>query len=324
MKEYYDIKRVSNSSLSWFQISPKYFKLMFDKEIEEDNKFIYEKGEIVHCFILEPEEFNKNYTFLDYEAPKSQQQKDFCDHVARYKDKLKSNLLLRAYKDVYVSKEKDEVLLEKAEKLANQFKNYIKSIKISTIKTVLSKNMENKLSDIKIKLMEHKTVRDLLYNDKQNIFNNDENLIIKNEFPIYWTYPNGIECKSLLDRIIIDHNSKTIKIIDLKTTNSFGEFKDKFFEYKYFRQMAYYWLAVKWYFKETKIERFDDYKKETYIVAINMKEPTEIKVYTIKEITLNRGLDEIELTMKQLKWHFDNNLWDYPQVYYDGVGTEEL
>ena len=30
MKDYYKIKKVSNSSLSWFQNSPKYFKLMFD------------------------------------------------------------------------------------------------------------------------------------------------------------------------------------------------------------------------------------------------------------------------------------------------------
>lgn len=323
MKEYYNIKRVSNSSLSWFQVSPKYFKLMIDKEIEEDNKFIYEKGEIVHNFILEPKEFEKNYVFLDVESPKSQQQKDFCDHVARYKTKNKSELLLRSYKDVYVSKESDEILLEKAKKLEDQFKNYIKSIKLSTIKKSLPKSMKNKLDEIKNKLSEHKIANKLLYNEMQYTFGNTEKLEIYNEFPIYWIYPNNVECKSMLDRIIFDHENKIIKLIDLKTTSSYKDFNEKFFDYKYFRQMAFYWLAINWHLKQQG-KSLDDYEKETYIIVINMKEPTEIKVYNIKEHTLTLGLDEIEEIMRELKWHFDNNLWEYNKNYYEGPGIEQI
>jgi len=324
MKDYYTIKRVSNSSLSWFQVSPKYFKMMLDKEIEEENAFIFEKGEMVHAFILEPKEFDKNYVFLDYESPKSQQQKDFCDHVARYKDKVNPDLLLRAYKDAYSSKEKDEILLEKAEKLANQFKDYIKSIKLSTVKKVLPKSMQVKLAEIKEKIIDHRIARELLFNEQNETFGNTEELFISNELPILWLFPNGVECKSMLDRIIIDHKNKVIKLVDLKTTSSFKEFREKFNNYSYYRQMAFYWLAIKSYFKESNLNGFDDYKKETYVICINMKEPTEIKVYSVKENTLGRGLDEIELLMKQLKWHFDNNKWDYPMYYYEGKGIEDI
>lgn len=324
MKDYYKIKRVSNSSLSWLQVSPKYFKMMLDKEIEEENAFIFEKGEMVHCFILEPKEFDKNYVFLDYDAPKSQQQKDFCDHVARYKDKNKSNLLIRAYKESYSTKESDEKVLEKAKLLANQFKDYIKSIKLSTVKKVLSNNMKNKLDEIKIKLMDHKIARELLFDKEEWMYSSSNEVDTHNEFPIMWTYPGGVDCKSMLDRIIIDHANKIIKIVDLKTTSSFKEFREKFNDYSYYRQMAFYWLAIKSYFKESNLQGFDDYKKETYVIAINMKEPTEVKVYSVQDHTLNRGLDDIELLMKQLKWHFDNDLWDYPMSYYEGAGVEEI
>lgn len=331
MKDYYSVKRVSNSSLSWFQTSPKYFKLMFDKEIQEDNQFIFEKGEMVHSFILEPEEFSKNYVFLDYETPKSQQQKDFCDHVARYKDKDKFALLLRAYKEAYTSKEKDEVLLEKAKTLANQYKDYIKSIKLSTVKKVISKTMENKLSEIKTKLLDHRIARELLFNDQHSLLGDTEKLFISNEFPIYWRHPNGMECKSMLDRIIIDHENKVIKLVDLKTTSSFKDFREKFSDYAYYRQMAFYWIAIKWYCNQQLIvdskfnaSTFNDYKKETYIICINMKEPTEVKVFNVTDHTLNRGLDELEQILPQLKWHFDNDLWEYPKYYYEGKGTEDV
>lgn len=324
MKDYYTIKKVSNSSLSWFQVSPKYFRMMLDKEIEEENQFIYEKGEIVHSYILEPTDFDKNYVFLDYETPKSAQQKSFCETFARAKKGTKDEKLIKAYKESYSTKENDDKILEKSNELAETYKKYIQSIKLSTIKKVLSISMKNKLEEIKEKLMNHRITKDLLYNEQYNIFGNTEELIVNNEMPIYWSYPNNIECKSMLDRLIIDHKNKKIILVDLKTTSSFKDFKEKFIDYKYFRQMAFYWLALKSYFTENKINGFNDYTKETYIITINMKEPTEVKVYSVTEKTLSLGLDEIESIMKQLKWHFDNDLWDYPMNYYEGKGIEEI
>lgn len=322
MKEYYNVKKVSNSSLSWFQISPKYFRMMLDKEINEDDKsYIFEKGEMVHSFLLEPEEFERNYTFLDYETPKSQQQKDFCDKIARFKKGSREERLLRAYKEAYITKESDDKVLEKAQILEKQFKDYIKSIKLSTkFKKVLSVSMYNKLSDIKVKVFDHKIARELLSNEQNSLFGNNEKLFIKNEFEIYWEFM-GIECKSMLDRIVIDHENKVIKLIDLKTTSSFGDFTTKFYEYKYYRQVTFYWFALYHYFMNIGINP-DEYKKETYVIAINMQEPTEVKVFEISEKTMTEGENEIIDVFNKLVWHFKNNLWDYPEYYYEGKGTE--
>lgn len=315
MGDYYSIKRVSSSSLRWFETSPRFFRMMMDKEIEQENEFIFKKGKMVHFYLLQPEEFNKNYTFLDYESPKSQQQKDFCSNVARFKKGNKEEILIRAYKECYSTKESDEKVLEKAKLLEKQYKNYIKSIKLSTVKIVLSKGDIEKLDNIKKEIANHRVANDLLIEQKITPE-------VYNEFEIYWEFL-GIECKSMLDRVIIDKENKTVKLIDIKTSAQFSEFEEKFFEYKYHRQMAFYWLALYNHFNKIGLD-ITDYKKETYIIAINIKEPTEIKVYEVGELSLNWGLNEIEKLMSELKWHFDNNIWDYPKLYYEGTGTIKI
>src|SRR4030042_1107675 len=168
MKEYYKVKRVSNTSLSWFQKSPKYFKLMLDKEMEEETKGFFEKGEQIHQYILEPEEFDKNYMFLDYETPKSPQQKSFCETFARAKKGAKNEKLVSAYKNAYTTKESDDKILEKANELAKTYENYIKFIKLSPMYVgILSNMMRNQLNESRTKALEHEKAKELLYNEEQ-------------------------------------------------------------------------------------------------------------------------------------------------------------
>ena len=109
MKNYFDVKAVSNSSLSWLKDgSPKYFKMRFDGELKEEKKTYFEKGQQIHMYILEPEEFDKEYIFLNYEKPRSIQQKEFCEKFARLRKGKKDEKLIAAYKHAYTSKESNE------------------------------------------------------------------------------------------------------------------------------------------------------------------------------------------------------------------------
>lgn len=64
------------------------------------------------------------------------------------------------------------------------------------------------------------------------------------QVPIYFTYQKT-ECKALLDGILVDHESKTIQPFDLKTTGkSVYSFKDSYLMYGYYRQCAFYELAI--------------------------------------------------------------------------------
>jgi len=291
MKEYYKVKKVSNSSLSWFQKSPKFFKLMFDKEIKEDTKSYFEKGEQTHQYLLEPEEFDKNYIFLDYDTPKSSQQKEFCESFAHAKKGTKDEKLIKAYKKAYATKENDEKVLEKAKELAKTYDSFIKYTKLSPIYTgILSSSMRNQLNESRTRVLEHEKAKELMYNEQHSTFGNTEKLFIANEFEIYWETPDKIECKSMLDRIIIDFENKKVTIVDLKTTSHLSEFKDKFVEYKYYRQLTFYWLAIQWYFlNKYPNENLGEYEKNTYIIAVSSNEHIEVKVFEITKQQLTKG-----------------------------------
>ena len=327
MKEYFKKKRISNSSITWFQRSPKYFKMMLDGLIEEPSRPWLEYGQQAHMYILELNEFNKEYTFMEYSIPKSQQQKTFCEKFAYLKKGKKEEKLLKAYKEAYISKEKNEKVLEKAKKLEKDFKNYINYIKIKHVYTkVLQSSVLDKLNKTKTSVLKHKRAQELLINEENSTFGNTEKLFIQNEFAIYWEWikPEYVKvpCKSMIDRIIIDHENKIVKLIDLKTTSHIGEFPEKFKEYKYNRQLAFYWMAIYWYFKHELDKDINEYEKETYIVAVATTDPIETKVYKIMQNTLSEGMTEIEYEMHKLNWHWVNDKWDYSMLYYEGEGIE--
>lgn len=326
-KEYYNEKRISNSSLSWFQKSPMYFKLMLEGLIKEPSKPWFEWGEELHMYVLEPEVFEKEYSFMDYSQPKSQQQKEFCEKYANTKKGKDGEKLLNAYKFAYSTKENDEKILEKAKKLKKEFKSYIDYIKQKHLFTKILPNSKlYKLNESKTALMDHRIARELLFNEEHSVFGNSDKLFIQNEFQINWEWSKEnyakLPCKSLIDRLIIDHEHKTIKLIDLKTTYDLSEFPSKFREYKYNRQLAFYWMAIYWYFKNKLQLNADEYEKETYIVAISSSEPIEVKVFKIMEMSINDGLHEIEDLMHKLEWHWIEDKWDYNRLYYEGSGIE--
>jgi len=326
MKNYYDVKAVSNSSLSWLKDgSPKYFKMKLDGLISDPPRAYFEKGQQIHMYILEPEEFEKEYTFLSYSKPKSAQQKEFCDSFARLKKGKKDEKLVQAYKKAYTTKESEEKILEKAKTLEKQYTEYIKFTKMSPMYTaVLPTSMLTIFNEIKTNIRNHAKARELLFNDEHTVFGNSDKLFIQNEIAIYWKYPNGLDCKSMIDRLVIDYENKKVQLIDLKTSSQLYSFKEKVDEYSYHRQLAFYWMALYWYFKNELKISLDDWIKETYIVAVSTVNPHEVKVFELTDAKLNSGAETIMQLMDTLKWHFDNDAWEYDTKYYNNILVEKI
>jgi len=317
-KQYYKEKRVSSSSLKWFEQSPLYFKKMLDEEIKQIQLSWFELGRQVHMSILEPDLFEASYMSMTYKVPTSKNQKLFCDrYMTNTHDKVD------AYKFAYTIKGKsDKKIEEEANKVYKHLENYIEYlIKSKDYRDVLPESKWNLIQDLKSAALSHKAGSDLLIDDKEKEMKSEVEYF--NEYVIFWKYPNGVECKSMLDRFIIDHKNKEIILVDVKTSSDVGNFGEHFMHFKYYRQMAFYWMAIIHEFKD-KIKNFDEYKKTTKIVAVQTKEIPLCRVFTIDEGLLNRGLNEINELMTELAWHFDNNLWDHTREYYEGDGSEKI
>lgn len=307
---YFSLPYVSSTSLHWFENHPSYFKKMIDNELEESKKRYQYIGDQIHMFFLEKEAFNNKYVFLDYTSPSTEQQKIFCHSY------IESDNLIEAYKKAYSVKNKSEKkIIEEATKLKDKFNDYIENIKISSQdKLVLTSSMNSLLSALDNSIQNHQLANKLLNNNTLEAYNEKALFFKPKDF--------NIQCKSKIDRYIIDKENKVIKLVDLKTTANIYEFEESIFKFNYKRQLAFYWLALINYYLEEKTN-ITDYTFETYIIALNKDIAMPIvKVIKFRETDILSYLDEIQDLFRQIEWHYENDKWEQTKYHYEHNGID--
>nr|DAL04509.1 MAG TPA: Exodeoxyribonuclease 8 [Caudoviricetes sp.] len=323
---YEDLTRISNSNIGWFlKKGPRYLKEMLDGKEGIKASFL-DKGTMIHEYILQPEEFWKDYIVLDFAVPKVKQQKDLLEFYANAKmvDPLASedDILLMSYNSAYSNNKSIDKRIQEARELVETYQNYIEYFRNKDSKKVISFADLNMLKTIKKNMEDHKKANELL-------FKYPETFEVHNEFHINWEYPNAstlgdLPCKSLLDRVMIDHTNKKIILVDIKTTADVYNFKHSIEEFDYCRQLAYYWLAIHWYFKNELKLNIEEYEYETYIIAVQSHDGYEVRVFKFNPKTVEERLVAIDYAIKRIAWHKDNNLWDHMKEYYDEDGAEMI
>lgn len=323
---YEDLTRISNSNIGWFlKKGPRYLKEMLDGKEGLKASFL-DKGTMIHEYILQPDKFWKDYIILDFAVPKVKQQKTLLEFysAARLVDPLASedHILLMSYEAAYNNNKSEEKKIQEAKELVELYQNYIEYFRNKDSKKVISFADFNMLKTIKKNMEDHKKANELL-------FNYPETFEVHNEFHINWEYPNAsslgdLPCKSLLDRVMIDHTNKKIILVDIKTTADVYNFKHSVEEFDYCRQLAYYWLAIHWYFKNELKLNIEEYEYETYIIAVQSHDGYEVRVFKFNPETIEERLVTIDYTIKRIAWHKNNDLWDHMKEYYDEDGAEMI
>src|SRR4030042_392200 len=201
-KEYFKEKRVSSSSLKWFEQSPLYFKKMINKENELEQTRYFEIGKKIHMKLLENEEFNKNYIFLDYNTPKSENQRKFCEDYITYRSKKMEDKLIYAYKNNYkTDKLPKEKIIEKATELKNQLSKYITYLKKrSSYKDILTYSDHKLINELEQCVKDHIAANKLIYLTDEDKMNNIQGY---SEQIIFFELL-GIQCKSTKETYIIE------------------------------------------------------------------------------------------------------------------------
>ena len=321
-KPYYsDNTRISNSAIGWFiKKGPQYYHRMMIGEEEGLKLPQLEKGTMIHEYLLQPDEFWKDYIILDYEVPKVKQQKDFCEAYTNSLELVEDDKLLKAYRSSYSNTKSSEIVLKEARELYNKYEDYINYLKQKDTKKVISFADLNMLKQIKENITNHIKANELL-TDKPGCESN-------NEFHINWELQVGdwlAPCKSLLDRVIFDHINQKIILIDLKTTSDVYNFKHSVEEFQYYRQLCYYLMAISWYmYKDQNID-ISNYDTEVYIIAIQTNNNYEIRVFDMfNEEELLNSKNIILDTLSELSYHYQTNNWEHTREYYENNGIERL
>ena len=316
---YEDSTRISNSAIGWFlKKGPKYLRDMLDGKEKGLDLPQLKKGTMIHEYILQPEEFWKDYVILDYEVPKVKQQKDFCTAYTNSLELVEDTKLLEAYRSSYSNTKSSEIALNEARELCNKYADYIKALQSKKDNKIpISFADLDMLKKIKKNLEEHQAANKLLF-DVPTTYD------CHNEFHINWEL-DKVPCKSLLDRVMFDHVNKKIILIDLKTTSDVYNFKHSVEEFDYYRQLAFYLCAITWHLIEVLNYNPDDYDLECYIIAIQTNGNYEVRVFDMfnEEELLNRK-DIISDALKEISYHISSGNWEHTRKYYENDGIEKL
>ena len=331
---YEDLTRISNSNIGWFlKKGPAFLhKMLTDPPPEEKNSTL-ERGTMIHEYLLQPEEFQKDYVVWDKGRPSSAQQEKFCQELANSAEIEPNKALLSAYRASYSTTNKaEEKMLSEASKIASTLKEYIDFLKSGDSRKMIGPWDVKMLETIKQNFKQHKLAWNLLWPEMWKDFVYEHH----HEFHINWEYEtpyNGIiSCKSLLDSLCIDYTNKTVTIMDLKTTAKLYHFEDSMKEYDYCRQLAYYTLAVKWYLiheKGVDAKELDEtWIFNRFIIAIDTVNDYSIRVFWLSEpdiqIMGEKPYKRIVSALDEIAWHQTTDQWDHTREYYEGDGSETL
>ena len=323
---YEDFTRISNSNIGWFlNKGPAYLHKKLSGQLEDETSQSMTKGTMIHEYLLQPEEFQKDYVVWDKSRPSSTNEEKFCQALADSLEIEPNKSLLSAYKAAYsTSGKSDDKILSEATKKASMLKEYIDFLKSRDQREMITPYSVNQLMKIKENISNHKAACKLLLPaDNKNVFH---------EFHINWEYIsskyNDVEftcpCKSLLDSVSFDYDNKKIILMDLKTTSHLHNFADAVNTYDYTRQLYFYTKALKWYITNELHEDGDTWRFEWYIIAIDSL-TSDIRVFTFSyKQVYGENVEKVRNAIRDIVWHKDNDLWEHSRAYYEGNGIETL
>ena len=341
---YEDRTRISNSNIGWFlNKGPAFLHKMLTEPPPEESTTAMERGTMIHEYILQPEEFQKDYVVWDKSRPSSAQQEKFCQELASSTEIEPNRAVLSAYKEAYSTRGKsDDLMLSEGLKIASTLKDYIDFLKANDGRKMISPWDVKMLEKVKHNIRSHKLANDIIWPYGHD-FTIDGHLVAQvtsanedykpdscgwHEFHINWIYyiemAAGVDCKSLLDGLTLDFKNKKATIYDLKTTQKLWHFEDSIDQYDYLRQLAFYKQAVMWYLKNELGENPDEWTFEFYIIGIDTTGSYDIRVFKIDDRIVATRNNTIHDALRAIFWHQSTGKWEHSREYYEGDGSESL
>ena len=339
---YEDKTRISNSNIGWFlNKGPAFLHKMLTEDVPEEKSQALERGTMIHEYILQPEEFQKDYVVWNKSRPTSAQQEKFCQALVSSTEIEPNRAILDAFKQAYSTAGKSEdKMLSEGLKIASTLKDYIDFLKANDGRIMIGPWDVKMLEKIKHNIQSHKLAWNIIQPGKEDscIYSklpypdgSPDGIIGRwfHEFHINWedktcTDNYILQCKSLLDGLTLNFKNKKAIIYDLKTTQKLWHFEDSIDQYDYLRQLMYYTLAVEWYLDNECDEDHKDWSFEYYIIGIDTTSSYEIRVFKIKPHMVQSRKHTIYDALDAIAWHQSTGKWEHSREYYEGDGSESL
>ena len=286
----------SYSSINKLLFSPRMFYnhyVLKQKEDSTDSHLVI--GRVLHCLLLEPANFDNQFAVMTSKIP-NENNKKIIDNIFRnYLVNQNNTLTLEDYsKDIlthlltinlHQSLKTDQQRLDKI--LTDENNEYFEFLKLSLGKTVIDQTI---LDNCKMSLDVIKAnddVRALLQLDK---IQEDDEIEVYNELIVSMSDKNlPFGFKGVLDNVVVDHNSKTIFINDLKTSGkSIQDFPESVDYYKYWIQGTIYVMLASEKFLKDK----QDWNVQLTFIVIDKY--NQVYPYQVSSESLNKWKIDFE------------------------------
>lgn len=314
----------SYSSLNKLLYSPQlFYKHYVLKQKEEEIGAALVEGKLIHCLLLDPESFDKQFLLLPGNIP-SDNPKKVIESVYQYyrsEPVVKEDATLEDYKskilevlkevNLYQSLKTDDQRIEKI--LTDANKEYFSFLLKREGKTIVDISTLERCLTVVEHLKTHPVIPTLI-----GIGNPDQNVQVFNELPMQMEldgYPFGI--KGIIDNLVIDVDKNVIRINDLKTTSkTISEFQDTVEFYKLWLQAALYkQMVIKEFIESNGLDSKEWKITFTFIVTdkYNQMYPFEVSDNTMEEWT-----SKMHKTLEEARWHYDNRNFELPMAFAQG------
>jgi hypothetical protein len=313
------VDRLSFSAIGTFlSQGPAYFRKSRDKEIDPIEGDHLDLGSAVHCYLLDPHCFEDNFIVSDVKI--SGKMGLLLKTLADCGD-FSEECLKKAYNKAGYKKGFEDIKTQIFEGKDNKrYEEYYKTLKAkSKNKIVIDSKTSSYAKYLSEKAKEHKGVRKVLMMDSLDF---DKKIDTFNEYVIKFNY-RDYSFIAILDNLQIDWENKMVRINDLKTTSkpldNFG--LGSFIYYRYYLQLAIYKKAVEQLIFDAGYNP-SDFLWQFNIICVQTGGLASVKVFNINLDWISKGEIELECALDELKWHYDNNVWDYPRSYYESGGID--
>jgi hypothetical protein len=276
---------------------------------EEESSSIYLlSGSAIHKYVLEHKDFYSEYIVEPRDKPRSSNMKRFC--FLRSQGVSANEAQRKSYTK--------ESAVEAAS-LEETFKGYIEFLKTSKGKIPIPEHVMTSCINISRNIELNRKANDLMYYDDI-----EEDVETHNEMEFYFKL-YGVDFKSKLDRLRINHTTKVIQIIDLKTytLRSMEEKRrerlySKFIQSKMYRQFYAYKMAVMDYMSTKFPDSFEEYTYEYKIVYassnfFNYIDVVNVDARYIDEDGCDNTVELINRYKINVEYAFDNDSYYYKE-----------
>jgi hypothetical protein len=328
-----------------------YKKFILNEVIKEEKTEALTMGNLIDCLRLTPEQFDNKFAMAITQVPSGQYLK-FVDELMKQTlyalnretgevTREMEAMMLDAYNACKFDRDgnivdfkRDSFEVVKRKFIGGDLQAYYNQLRNSYGKEVVDLSQVENARIAVNTLSENFVTRDIMN------LQNSEYIRVFNQFAIIgelnseFTGSTPYPLKCLVDKLVINAETKMIYIYDLKTCwDNEQEFLKNYLKYKYYIQAAvYYYLVVEWKKKQRGLESYTvDYPKFIVAETTNYKNPL---IYNITQENLLQGMRGFTINSKyypgvikavtDLIWHKENAIWNISKDNYVNNGVVNI